>query len=255
MLEVCVDDIGGLQAAVDGGADRIELCSALSLGGLTPSAALIHAAVRSPIPVHVLLRPRAGDFVYNSAEEALIAMDLRMTAAAGLAGVVFGANSSGGELDVATLARLMACAREAGECRGTPLSVTLHRAFDLCLKPIAALEAAISLGFDRVLTSGGAATAMDGRAVIEALVKRSRGRIRVLAGSGINPTNVEAILATGADEIHASCRTPVENVDARVADLGFIDPQPRHTNAAAVSALIAAMESWGRKSVRSKPSE
>ena len=244
MLEVCVEDVGGLQAAVTGGADRVELCSALPLGGLTPSAAMIEAAARAPVPVHVLLRPRAGDFRYDAAEEELISRDLQKAAAVGLVGVVIGASRRNGELDIPVLTRLVARAREAGEKRGAPLSLTLHRAFDLCPDPVASLEQAISLGFDRVLTSGGAATAMAGRAVLAALVSRARGRIRILAGGGINPHDVGAILSTGVDEVHASCRMSVEEPDLRLVALGFVDAHPKRTDASRVAALITAMNNW-----------
>jgi copper homeostasis protein len=244
MLEVCVDDLAGLHAAIRGGANRIELCSALLLGGLTPSAALISVAARAPIPVHALIRPRAGDFVYGSDEEALIAADIDTAAAAGLAGVVIGANRLDGELDVALLTRLVACARAAGERRGAPLALTLHRAFDLCPSLTTALEAAISLGFDRVLTSGGAVTAMAGRAVIAELVQQARGRIRILAGSGINAANIEAILGTGVEEIHASCQTPIGTLDPRLVELGFSDSQPKRTDPACAAALATAIKSW-----------
>ena len=244
MLEVCVEDAGGLQAAITGGADRVELCSALPLGGLTPSAAMIEIAARAPVPVHVLLRPRAGDFRYDAAEEELISRDLQKAAAVGLVGVVIGASRRNGELDIPVLTRLVARAREAGEKRGAPLSLTLHRAFDLCPDPVASLEQAISLGFDRVLTSGGAATAMAGRAVLAALVSRARGRIRILAGGGINPHDVGAILSTGVDEVHASCRMSVEEPDLRLVALGFVEAHPKRTDASRVAALITAMNSW-----------
>jgi copper homeostasis protein CutC len=244
MLEVCVEDAGALQAAITGGADRVELCSALPLGGLTPSAALIEAAAQAPVPVHVLLRPRGGDFFYDAAEEELISRDLQRAAATGVAGVVIGASRRNSELDVALLGRLVACAREAGEKRGAPLSLTLHRAFDLCPDPVASLEQAISLGFDRLLTSGGAATAMAGRTVLAALVSQARGRIRILAGGGINPHNVGAILSTGVDEVHGSCQMPVEQPDPRLVALGFVAAHPKRIDASRVSALIAAIKSW-----------
>jgi copper homeostasis protein len=208
MLEVCVDDIGGLGEALAGGAGRIELCSALSLGGLTPSAALISAAVRGPVPVHVLIRPRAGDFIYDAAEEPLIAADIGAAVEAGAAGVVIGASRADTRLDTSLLGRLVSIAHRGAERRGRPVALTLHRAFDLCADPIGALEAAIALGFDRVLTSGGAESALAGMETLAALVQRARGRIRILAAGGIDPGNVASILDAGVDEIHASCRMP-----------------------------------------------
>lgn len=241
MLEVCVEDIGGLEAAVQGGAHRTELCSALPLGGLSPSGALMRAAARFPIPTLALIRPRAGDFVYGAEEEALIADDIHIAADSDLAGVVIGASLPDGSLDVAQLSRLIAQARAAGERRGRPLSLTLHRAFDLCPDPVAALEQAIGLGFDRVLTSGGARSALEGRDVLTLLARHARGRIRILAGSGIDPGNVGAILATGIDEVHASCQTPVPVENSKLIELGFLPPQARRTEVARVAALVAAV--------------
>ena len=117
MLEVCVDDVAGLGEALAGAADRIELCSALGVGGLTPSVALTAAAVRAPVPVHVLIRPRAGDFIYDDAEAALIAADVGAAVEAGASGIVIGANRAGAKLDAALLERLVGLARAAAERR------------------------------------------------------------------------------------------------------------------------------------------
>jgi len=246
MLEVCVDDIAGLREALAGGADRIELCSALSVGGLTPSAALIAAGVRSAVPVHVLIRPRAGDFVYDAAEEALIAADLRAALAAGAAGVVIGASVPDTRLDAPLLQRLVRICREAAEQRRKPLALTLHRAFDLCADPGAALEVAIELGFGRVLTSGGAASALAGKARLAALVKQARGRIRILAAGGIDPDNVASILAAGVEEIHASCQTPLPPSAPKLVELGFVEASRGRTTASCVRALASAIANWSR---------
>lgn len=248
MLEVCVDDLGGFGEALAGGADRIELCSALALGGLTPSAALVSSAVRAPIPVHILIRPRAGDFNYDASEEAVIATDLRAAVIAGAAGVVIGANRSGARLDIPLLERLVSVAREAGAGRGKPVALTLHRAFDLCADPLEALEAAITLGFDRVLTSGGAQSAVAGRDVLAALVGRARGRIRILAAGGIDPSNVAAILSAGVDEIHASCQIPLPEADPKVVELGFAQPRRGRATASSVQALASAVKHWRSRS-------
>lgn len=243
MLEVCVDDLFGVREAVTGGANRIELCTALSVGGLTPSAAFIAIAVKAPIPVHVLIRPRAGDFLYDAGEAELMAADIRGAVAAGAAGVVIGANQSGARLDVPLLEMLVRVAREASEHRARPVALTLHRAFDLCADPNSALEAAITLGFGRVLTSGGAESASQGLGTLAALARQARGRIKILAAGGIDPGNVAAILAVGVDEIHASCQTPVNDSDARLVDLGFAPPEHGRTAAASVKALVSAIDS------------
>ena len=250
MLEVCVEDVGGLRAAVEGGADRVELCAALPLGGITPSPALIRAAAAMSLPVHVLIRPRANDFVYDADETEVMVADIREALGAGLAGVVIGASRPDRTLDAPLLATLIAVAREAGDSRANPVSLTLHRAFDLCPDPGAALEVAIGLGFDRVLTSGGAVSAARGLTVLADLVKQARGRIRILAGSGITPENVGSILATGVAEIHASCQAPRPGTDPRAIELGFDEAQPKRTSAERVTALAASIQQWYANSER-----
>ncbi|WP_156340473.1 copper homeostasis protein CutC [Sphingomonas sp. Leaf17] len=246
MLEICVDDHAGLDAAIAGGADRIELCGALAIGGITPSAGLIAAAAAVSIPVHALLRPRGGDFVHDAQEEAILAADLDQVATAGLAGIVIGATTAGGALDEALLARLIARARGWNDRRATPLSITLHRAFDRCVDQPAALETAIALGFDRILTSGGAVTALAGRDRIAALVGQAGGRIGILPGSGVNADTAPAILTTGVSELHASCGVPVAQDPALVA-MGFSPAEARRTDAAAVAALKAILVEPARK--------
>lgn len=230
LLEVCVDDIAGLEAAVEGGADRIELCSSLELGGLTPSAGLMREASQLPIPVHALIRPRAGGFVYSAAEERVMRRDIEQAAEHGLAGVVIGALSPEGHLDLPLLRRLIKTA--------SGLQLTLHRAFDLVREPQAALEEAISLGFHRILSSGGALTAPAGAAQLAGLVAQSRGRIQMLAGSGIQAENVQALLnASNVPEVHASCRAPALAAAPELLAFGFATPNARATSAALVRAL------------------
>ena len=153
ILEVCCGDIQSIYAAKTGGAHRIELCSALSEGGVTPSAGLIREAVSSGIPaVHILIRPRGGDFLYSEDEIRLMETDIRCAVSSGVDGVVIGALTSDGDIDMTTCRRLI---ETAGDC-----SVTFHRAFDLCRNPQKALEDIISLGCDRILTSGLARSAV-----------------------------------------------------------------------------------------------
>lgn len=218
MIEVCVEDLHGIDTAIAGGAGRIELCAALAVGGLTPPASLIRAAVSATagrtggpaLPVHLLARPREGGFVYSRREQALIADDIRTAAEAGLAGIVIGALDATHRLDLPVLAAWIAHARALGTARGYPLSLTLHRAFDLCADLPAALEAAVSLGFDRILTSGGVPKAVDGVAMLGDLHRRAAGRIVILAGSGVSPATLPAILKSGVHEVHASCRVASE---------------------------------------------
>ena len=248
-LEICVDDIAGLDAAVAGGGDRIELCAALALGGLTPSPSLIAAATTIPIPVHLLARPREGGFHYTAREAAMIAADMTAASDSGLAGVVIGASRKDHSLDTDLLAELVAHARTLGKARGTPLSLTLHRAIDLCDDMPAALDAAIALGFDRVLTSGGQPKAIDGLAMLATLHRRAAGRIVILAGSGVDAGNVSEILATGIGEVHASCGSLVVSSDedgtsataARERQFGFAPAARRHTDATRVRNLKAVL--------------
>ncbi|MGL4301155.1 MAG: copper homeostasis protein CutC [Sphingomonas sp.] len=238
MLEVCVETIAGLEAAVRGGADRIEVCAALSVGGLTPPGSLIRAAAAVPLPVHLLARPRAGGFIHDAAEQALIADDIRAAAEAGLAGVVIGASAADRQLDTAALARWIEHARTLGQQRGAPLSLTLHRAFDLVPDPLAALEQAVALGFDRILTSGGQPRAIDGVATLAALHRQAAGRIIILAGSGVTVETAPALLATGIAELHASCRATREIApDVPERRFGFIAAQDGDTDADRVATL------------------
>lgn len=239
MLEVCVEEAAGVDAAVAGGGDRMELCAGLSLGGLTPPDSLIRIAAQAPIPTLMLARPREGDFRYDSREAALVAADITNAAQAGLEGVVIGASDVHGGLDLALLAQWIDHARVEGGKRGRPVSLTLHRAFDLCPDPLAALEDAITLGFDRILTSGGCPRAVDGCDMLGKLVRKADGRIIILAGGGVDTTNVGPILATGVTEIHASCRTPLGTAGDAERRFGFQTGPRLRTDAAKVAALKA----------------
>ncbi|MBB3346472.1 copper homeostasis protein CutC [Sphingomonas sp. BK069] len=236
LLEVCVEDTHGIAAAVNGGADRIELCAALDVGGLTPSPSLIRAAASAPIPVHLLVRPRAGDFVYDAGERRLVEEDIGAAADAGLAGVVIGANARDGRLDTDCLARWVEVARDR------TLSLTLHRAFDLTPDPLEALEQAVALGFDRILTSGGAPRAIDATDTLTALVAAADDRITVLVGSGVSPATLPALLATGAREVHASCRVARAGTgDATLRRFGFVAATSYATDQVTVAGLAAML--------------
>jgi copper homeostasis protein len=259
ILEVCVDSVASLAAAVAGGADRIELCAGLALGGLTPSVGFMAEAARCGLPVMAMIRPRAGDFVWSAAEVAMMEADISAAVAAGLDGVVLGASLPDGQLDVPVLQRLVQAARKA-EGRSlrrsrdraleghTPESLmiparpdlTLHRCFDLVPAMDEALEAAVRLGFRRILTSGGALTATAGATRIAALVARSAGRIAIMAGSGIRAENAPALKAVGVREFHGSCAESVA-VSGRVAEMGFGPERERRTSAAEVRALRTAL--------------
>ncbi|GGJ32674.1 copper homeostasis protein CutC [Deinococcus roseus] len=200
-FEVCVESLEGALAARRGGATRIELCSSLIEGGLTPSAGLIREVKRHcGLPVHVMVRPRSGDFLYTGPELEVMLSDIEFCHFAEVDGLVFGALDSQGEVDVQAMQQLV---RAAGN-----LPVTFHRAFDVCRTPVRALEQLLALGVRRILTSGQQKTAFEGRQLIAALERQARGRIILLAGSGVSPQNVLALLQeTRVREIHFSARS------------------------------------------------
>lgn len=236
-LEVCVDTAEGLAQAVAGGADRIELCAALAMGGLTPSAGLMALAAGCGVPVVAMIRPRAGDFVWSDAEVGMMEAEIASARDAGLAGVVLGASLPDGRLDVPALRRLVAAAKAGA---GT-FELVLHRCIDLAPDMLAALEEALALGFHRILTSGGETTAEAGAARIAALIARAAGRITVMPGSGVNPGNAAMLKGLGITEIHASCSVSTA-VSGRVVEMGFAPPVQRQTHADAVRALRKALE-------------
>lgn len=205
VLEICTGTLAGIEAAARGGADRIELCSGLSEGGLTPSIGLIRAAVsRSSLKTHVLIRPRGGDFLYTPAEQALCLNDITEALRAGAHGVVVGALTEHGEIDAPFLTRCVETAHTASPSA----SVTFHRAFDLADRPFDALETIISCGCQRLLSSGQADTAEHGTALLKQLVERAAERLIIMPGCGVTPDNAAFILnATGATELHASARS------------------------------------------------
>ena len=203
ILEICAGSVESAIAARDGGAQRIELCAALEVGGVTPSAGLIAEARKvNGLTLNVIIRPRGGDFLYNEYEVACMEEDIRTCRSLGVDGVVIGALTAEGDIDSA------ACQRLINAAEG--MSVTFHRAFDMCRNPQKALEELIALGCHRVLTSGQAATAQTGIPLLKELVKQADNRIIIMPGCGVNSNNAAKILqATGANEIHASARKNV----------------------------------------------
>ncbi|WAJ26303.1 copper homeostasis protein CutC [Antarcticirhabdus aurantiaca] len=234
LLEVCVGDPESLSAAIEGGADRIELCSTLELGGLTPPPGLLALAARAPVPVYAMIRPRGGDFVFSAAERAAMLADIAAVRAAGLAGVVLGASLSDGSLDADALGEL------AGASRG--LGTTLHRAFDLVPDIDAAIETAVALGFERILTSGRAPRAIDGVADLRRAQDAAAGRIGIMAGSGLGPDTVAALLAAvPLAEVHGTCSRAAGVLNPRAAAFGFATAPPRRTSADEVRRMKAAL--------------
>lgn len=203
LLEVCAGDLESVRAAADGGAARVELCSALGEGGVTPSIGFIRQALLVPgLRVHVLIRPRGGDFLYTPEEVNAMVADIEACRESGAHGVVIGALTPDGDIDLPSCRRMIEAAGE--------MSVTFHRAFDLCRNPEEALDTIIELGCDRLLTSGQAATALEGTPLLRRLHDRAAGRLVILAGGGVTPDNAADILiGSGTNEVHASARAGV----------------------------------------------
>jgi len=196
-LEVVATSLESLESAIEGGADRIELCSNLFCGGTTPSVGLIQAAIsESSVPVHVLIRPRPGDFCYNKAEMNIICRDIEFAKQSGAAGIVCGFLLPDGNIDKEITQLIVELA--------SPLSVTFHRAFDVCRDPLEGLEDIIEAGCQRLLTSGQKNTAFEGRDLIAQLVKQAGDRIIIMPGSGVNADNIIQLKETGAYEFHMS---------------------------------------------------
>lgn len=199
-LEVCAGSLASAEAAAEGGAERIELCVDLEKDGLSPDSFIICKACQiEGLKVHVLVRPREGNFVYTEEEFAEMTDTIITAWALGADGIVIGALTPEGDVDVPHCRQLIAQAHG--------LSVTFHRAFDCCRDPQRSLEDIIALGCDRLLTSGQASTAEAGIPLLRQLVKQAAGRIIVMPGAGVNPGNALRILQeTGATEIHSSAR-------------------------------------------------
>uniref|UniRef100_A0A8C9BX92 Copper homeostasis protein cutC homolog n=1 Tax=Phocoena sinus TaxID=42100 RepID=A0A8C9BX92_PHOSS len=200
LMEVCVDSVESAVNAERGGADRIELCSGLVEGGTTPSMGVLQVVKQYvQIPVFVMIRPRGGDFLYSDREVEVMKADIRLAKLYGADGLVFGALTEDGHIDKELCMSLIAICR--------PLPVTFHRAFDMVHDPMAALETLLTLGFERVLTSGCDISALEGLPLIKRLIDQAKGRIVVMPGGGITDRNLQRILeGSGATEFHCSAR-------------------------------------------------
>lgn len=242
-FEVCANGVESCMAAQEGGADRVELCAGIPEGGTTPSYGEIKVARRklTHTRLHVIIRPRGGDFLYTPLEVERMIEDIKVCRDMGADGVVIGCLRADGTLDIEANRRLVEAAQG--------MSVTFHRAFDRANDPVAALEQLIALGVDRVLTSGQQPTALEGTALLQQLNEQASGRITILAGCGVNESNIKDIqLATGVHEFHFSARVPVKSrmqylnpevyMGARDADEGTL----MYTSADRVRATIAQLQ-------------
>lgn len=205
MLEVCVDSVESAVAAQTGGADRLELCSALIIGGISPGSALFRQICRyTDLEVRVLLRPRSGDFCYSRYEQDVLREEVQMFRELGADGVVIGSLNPDGTLDMEQMEELVHLAED--------MKVTMHRAFDMCRDPFEALEQCRKLGIDTILTSGQKASAWEGRFLLAELTKRAEGKIEILAGAGIGPETIPDLAAfTGVRSFHMSGKTVKES--------------------------------------------
>lgn len=204
ILEICADSIQSAVYAEEGGADRIELCENLAQGGVTPSAGKIRIAKQMlKVPVFVLIRPRKADFLYSGMEFELMLEDIRLAKALKADGIVSGVLTADGSIDLPRTDQLVEAA--------WPLPFTFHRAIDMCRDPIEAVEQLADIGVKRILTSGQKVTAPEGHELIRRLVDRTAGKLSVMAGGGLRPSNLKPLMAIpGLKEFHASARHQVK---------------------------------------------
>ena len=203
-LEVCIDNLAGLDACIKGNADRIELCSSLIHGGLTSEIDLIRHASNTSIPVRMMIRPKSGNFHYSSQDLRQMKDDIDMARSFGFEGVVFGATLVNGSIDQIFLEKLVTHA--------FGLKKTLHRAIDTISDPVGAVNIAINLGFDCILSSGGFDTANEGLLVLKEMNSIALGKIEIMPGSGINSENAQKIAkSSNFNWLHSSCSSLLEN--------------------------------------------
>ncbi|MBT2515269.1 copper homeostasis protein CutC [Arthrobacter sp. ISL-30] len=221
-LEIAVVGAQGAGVAADEGADRIELCNALELGGITPSQGLLEAAletVAGRLGIHPLIRCRPGDFLYSPTELDTMAREIRYVLGKGARGVVFGALTGDGRIDMASTRQLAEAARGAD----ATVELTFHRAIDQTADPVAAVERLLELGFTRVLSSGGAATAGAGLATLQRMHKLASGELQIMAGGGVTLDDIPAMRDCGLDAVHLSAKKTVSTLSTGAISLGTSD--------------------------------
>ena len=242
LLEICCYSLACAVTAQEAGADRIELCSAVNEGGLTPSAGVLKGArAQLTLPVHPIVRPRGGDFCYRADEFATMLDDIAFIRELGFAGLVTGVLNEDGEVDIARMRKIMRAA--------DGMAVTFHRAFDMCASPLKALEELTDLGVARILTSGQQATAEKGISLITELKRQSRAPI-IMAGAGVRLSNLDLFLAQGIDELHSSAGIHIaspmryRNTGVSMSSDASADEYARyHVEGDAVAAMKAALSS------------
>jgi copper homeostasis protein len=212
LLEIAIDSLSDALSAAEAGADRLEVCDRLDLGGLTPPMELVHAlASRTEVPLFVMIRPRAGDFIYASDELRLMERQMEGAAKSGAHGFVFGLLTKEATMD---LDRTRELVRRAGS-----LPVTVHRAFDRCEDLLSTASNLADLGVERILTSGGKASAEEGADVLRDLHQKMGQRIGILPGGGVRPSNIRRLLDhIGAEEIHSAARNERGVFDPRLVE-------------------------------------
>lgn len=203
ILEICANSVQSCINAELGGADRVELCDNLYEGGTTPSAATIKLALeKTNLKVFSMIRPRGGDFCYSDLELDIMKEDIRIAKSLGVHGVVFGILKPDGNFDIKRMEQLVALAR--------PLEITAHRAIDVSADILKNLELLITLGVDRVLTSGGYPKAIDGIEVLKKMNQQAEGKIKIMAGSGIRANNIYHFINIGIKEFHLSGKIKID---------------------------------------------
>lgn len=238
--EICINSPESAVAAQAGGADRVELCANLLEGGTTPSVGAVHTArSRIDIGLHVIVRPRGGDFLFNEFEVETMLNDIEAIKAAGADGIVIGSLTENGDIDIEQTKQLIDAAR--------PLSITFHRAFDMCRDPFEGLNILIDLGVDRLLTSGQEESVIEGIDLIKDLQERAQGKIIIMPGGGITPRNLKKLVAdTGVTEVHFAAMKAVASGmtfrNERVYMGGTLRP-PEYESQVADDQLIRSMAS------------
>ncbi len=236
IFELCAETMDACVAAREGGAHRIEICSSLSEGGLTPSRDLVSTAIeRTGLPVHILVRPRSGNFLYSNEELSVMAEEIVCMKQLGAAGVVLGLLKPDGSVDVATTRVMVKVAR--------PMAVTFHRAFDATPSLSEALEDVIATGCDRVLTSGGERDVVAGASRLTELVRQSKDRIQIAVGGGLSLQNAASLSRlTRADHFHGSLRRRVTREGLSEADSGAGTPNGFVVDAEEVRSVISRLQ-------------